>query len=399
MIQVGMTGPQAFWRQRAWKYPAVYGLLAAIVLFPIAMVKVPGLEDYPNHLARMYILSYYNNSAALQRFYEVRWQPIPYLGMEASFLLLSRIASIYDAGRLFVGLCVLLPVLSVAALHYSVHRRLSLVPTAAFLLSYNALLSWGFLNYLPVLCLAVIVFAGWIVTTHWPRWRRLILFSLLATLLYLGHLVAFVAYSLLVLCFEVIRARKTGLQAWRKIMVNWIFAALQAIPAITLAISIAVERPFVGPAETNYGRIIDKFRMILSPILFSQSRTEIIIGGIAIIVLVLGRLTDRLQLAPELFQIFLGVGVLSLCVPLRLLGVFRMDFRLPLLAAMLLLSAISTDRKARAQARSSAIQSSAALSYSPPFAPLSFQPICGRSMSKLPSCGKSSAPCQKGSGC
>ena len=65
------------------KYAVVYGLLAAIVLYPIAMVRVPGLEDYPNHLARMYILSHYNESEALQRFYEVRWRPIPYLGMDA----------------------------------------------------------------------------------------------------------------------------------------------------------------------------------------------------------------------------------------------------------------------------------------------------------------------------
>ena len=346
VIHVGTAWPHALSRRRIWIYAAVYGLLAAIVLLPIAMVKVPGLEDYPNHLARMYILSHYNESESLQRFYEVRWQPIPYLGMDATFVLLSRIASIYDAGRVFVGLCVLLPVFSVAALHYSIHGRLSLVPAAAFLLSYNALLLWGFLVYLPVLCLAVIVFAGWIATTHWSRRRRLIAFSFLATLLYLGHLVAFGAYCLMVLCFEVFRAGKAGLQVWRKTMVEWVFAALQAAPAIVLAMNTAAERPFVGPVETNYGRIIDKIRMILSPILFLQSRTEIIFGSVAIIVLILGRLTGRLKLAPELFQIFLVVGVLSLCVPLRLFGVFGMDFRLPLLAAMLLLSAISTTNRA-----------------------------------------------------
>ena len=131
-------------------------------------------------------------------------------------------------------------------------------------------------------------------------------------------------------------------------MVDWIFAALQAVPAIILAMSVAAERPFVGPVETNYGGIIDKLRVILCPILFLQSKTEIVFGGIAIITLILGRFTGRLKLAPELLPIFLVVGVLSLCVPLRLLGVFGMDFRLPLLAAMLLLSAISTTGRAGA---------------------------------------------------
>ena len=346
MIHVGTAWPQALSRRRIWTYAAVYGLLAAIVLYPIAMVTVPDLEDYPNHLARMYILTHYNDSAALQNFYDVRWRPIPYLGMDATFVLLGRIANIYDAGRLYVGLCVLLPVLSVAALHFAVHRRLSLVPAGAFLLSYNALLLWGFLNYLPVLCLAVIVFAGWIATTHWLRGRRLIVFSALATILYLGHLVAFGAYCFLVLCFEVFRAGKAGLQAWRAIMADWLFAALQAAPAAILALSVTIERPFDGPIQTNYGTITDKIRMILSPILFLQSNTEIVFGGIAIIVLFFGRITGRLKLAPKLFQIFLAVGLISLCVPLRMLGVYGMDFRLPLLAAMLLLSAISTTGRA-----------------------------------------------------
>ncbi|HUN82616.1 MAG TPA: hypothetical protein VMV81_14015, partial [Phycisphaerae bacterium] len=55
--------------RRAWTYVAVYGLLAAIVLYPIAIVTVPDLEDYPNHLARMYILAHYNESASLQNYY------------------------------------------------------------------------------------------------------------------------------------------------------------------------------------------------------------------------------------------------------------------------------------------------------------------------------------------
>ena len=59
-----------------------------------------------------------------------------------------------------------------------------------------------------------------------------------------------------------------------------------------------------------------------------------------------GLITGRLKLDPKLFQIFLAVGLISLCVPLRMLGFYGMDFRLPLLAAMLLLSAISTTERA-----------------------------------------------------
>ena len=340
MTENDFAAPRAG-RLRYWNYVAVYGLLAAIVLYPIAVVNIPGLEDYPNHLARMYILSHFKSSPDLQRFYQVRWQPIPYVGMDAAFLLLNRIAPVYDAGRILIGFCVLLPVAAVATLHYSIHRRVSLVPAAAFLLSYNALLRWGFLSYLSTLCLAVMVFAGWIATTNWSRWRRLIVFALLATALYLGHLVAFAAYCLLVLCFELSRAAKAGFQERGAILADWVFAALQAAPAIVLASSITVSDRLVGPPLTEYGTFQDKVRGILSPILFQLSKVEIVTGLVLLVVIIFARITGRVRFSQWLFGIVVIVGVLSFCIPVRLLGVFGMDFRLPLLASMLLLSAIS----------------------------------------------------------
>jgi hypothetical protein len=354
---VRMARPQAFWQQRTGKYAAVYGLLAAIALYPILMVSVPNLVDYPNHLARMYILAHYNDSEALRRFYQVQWRPFPYLGMDTTVILLSRIFPIYVAGRIFVGLCVLLPALSVFVLHFSIHKRLSLVPTLGFLFSYNALLLWGFLDYLPTLCLAVIVFAGWMSTTHWPRWRRLLVFSALALALYLGHLIAFGAYCLLVLCFEVFRAARAGLQAWRAIIVDWLFAALQAVPGIVLALitiielasSSTVEGSFVGPTPTVYGNFPEKILALLSPILFSQSIIEVerafAMMIVAVIILRFARLTGRIRLAPEVLQIFLVVAIISLFIPVMVLGTFGLDFRLPLLGAIMFLSAISTTER------------------------------------------------------
>ena len=102
-----------------------YSLMSIIALYPIFIVSVPNLEDYPNHLARMYIISHYHSSPDLQHFYEVKWMMFPYIGMDATFILLTKILPIYDAGRVFIGLCVIMPALSVAVLYYSVHRRLS----------------------------------------------------------------------------------------------------------------------------------------------------------------------------------------------------------------------------------------------------------------------------------
>ena len=341
-----MSGPQRSSAMPAWLIGA-YIAMTAVVLYPIAAVNVPNLVDYPNHLARMYILSHIDGSDALRRFYEIRWRPTTYMAMDAAFLGLSRIAPIYQAGKVFVGLCVLLPVVSVAALHYVVHRRLSAVPIAAFLLSYNYILFYGFLNYLPVLCLAVLFFAGWIATADWPRWPRALLFCVPALALYFGHLVAFAAYCLLVGSFEIGRAWRTGFRPLPVVAADGIAAGLQIVPALALGLIVRTDRPFVGPLTTHFGTLAGKATAVVSPVLFMDHRVDVAIGAAAVLALIAGLLTGRLRLALVLLPSFVAICVVSLLIPAILLDVWGMDLRLPLLAAMLLVAAVSTTEKAR----------------------------------------------------
>src|SRR5882672_2107653 len=81
---------------------AAYLAIAAIVLYPIASVAIPGLTDYPNHLARMHILATIDASADLRRYYEMHWTLMPYLAMDAVVPVIARVMPIYDSGRVFV---------------------------------------------------------------------------------------------------------------------------------------------------------------------------------------------------------------------------------------------------------------------------------------------------------
>ena len=323
-----------------WFAVVIYTVMTVVVLYPILVVQVPGLGDYLNHLARMHILYYH--PADLSRFYRIEWQPIPYLSMDAAFAVLSHLAPIYDAGRIFLGICVVLPVLSVAVLHYAVHRRLSLLPAAAFLFCQNYLLSWGFLNYLSSACLAILLFAAWFSTARWPRWIRAALFCVLATALYLCHLVAFGSYCLAVGGYELARAWRTGFRPWRAITADWLAAGLQAVPALLLALSVHVEPMFVGPQQVWYGDVPAKLLALESPVLFYDGRADFLAGVFAMLVLVTGLVTHHLRLAPAIWPAILAVGMAALCLPNVLLGIFGLDFRLPLVVAMLLTGAIST---------------------------------------------------------
>jgi hypothetical protein len=324
---------------------ALYAVMTLIVLYPVLTVRVPALGDYLNHLARMHVISDIDHSEPLSRFYRVHWQAVPYLAMDAAFVVLDQFATIYRAGWIFVVISIILPVLSVAILHFVVHRRLSLVPLTAFMFCYNYLLSWGLLNYLPPLCLAIIVFAGWIGSAGWPRWPRAVLFSLLALVLYLSHLAAFGAYCLTVAGYELGRAWRTGFRPWRVIAADWTAAGAQALPALVLAWSVHLERPSVGSALTAYGNLDTKLVALLSPVLFSGAPADILAGLFALLVLIFGLSTARLRMAPSIWPAALGVGVVAVCMPSWLFGVFLMDVRLPLLVVLLVIGATSTTER------------------------------------------------------
>ena len=82
-------------------------ILGAMLLTPIWIAAFPPLLDYPNHLARAFVLAHLNDSHfTFQQFYRADWGPYPYLGMDASLAVLARLFPIETAGRIYLRLCV-----------------------------------------------------------------------------------------------------------------------------------------------------------------------------------------------------------------------------------------------------------------------------------------------------
>src|SRR5260370_17875847 len=81
-------------------------ILAAALLAPIWSAAFPPLLDYPNHLARSFVLAHLSDPAfTFSRFYRADWGAYPYLGMDASLAVLGRLFPIETAGRGFLSLC------------------------------------------------------------------------------------------------------------------------------------------------------------------------------------------------------------------------------------------------------------------------------------------------------
>jgi hypothetical protein len=76
-------------------------LLAAASFLPVLLTPIPAMVDYPNHLARMYILSD-SAGANANPYYAVAWALYPNLAMDLLVPRMAQLFSVETATRLFL---------------------------------------------------------------------------------------------------------------------------------------------------------------------------------------------------------------------------------------------------------------------------------------------------------
>ncbi len=91
---------------------------------------------------------------------------------------LARLMPLDLAGKLFLVMIFAVMAGGAAALNRVLHGRWSLWSLAVFVMLYNRILLWGFLNYLFGVGLALAALAFWLSAMHWPVWRRVLVSSI-----------------------------------------------------------------------------------------------------------------------------------------------------------------------------------------------------------------------------
>ena len=249
----------------AW-WAAVIGL-GAILVAPLLTVDVPPLLDYPNHLARVFILASLPSDKVLALFYAAHWSVIPNLALDLIAPPLIRILPVHVVGRLLIAAALLLPAIGAIAYNTALGGRWWSLGVG--LAAFNVCLLYGFLNFEIGLGVALLLAAFWL------RWRerypaRTIALSMTGALvLFTCHLMGLVFFGLLIggaESFQIARERSRGALLRRTGMLVAIFA----MPAILYAGSAL--RHLGGDAEflplsakllqlpaafTNYDRQLD----------------------------------------------------------------------------------------------------------------------------------------------
>jgi len=179
-----------------------------ILLFPLLLTDVPPLLDYPNHLARIFVLKNAPDDPFLSLMYAPHWSVIPNLAVDVLGFLLLHVVSIHVAGRIVVGIAVLMPVLGLIYYARTTSGVRSYWPFGAALLGYNSLLLLGFLSFQISIGLAFVTAAIWHSGREDHLWRTALIVAVLSVAVFFCHIMGLVFLAILLFASEAADSRK-----------------------------------------------------------------------------------------------------------------------------------------------------------------------------------------------
>jgi hypothetical protein len=316
----------------------IYAALLIAAITPVFLVDIPVLIDLPNHLSRMHILTESAANPFLQQHYRLTWGLLPNLAMDAFVVALHPMLSVFEATRVFLAITIVMLVGGTLLIHAALYGRLGLWQTAVFLVIFNQVLAWGFVNFLFGLGGALIAAACWIFSRQQNIIFRIAIFSTAATILFFSHLIALAVYALLIFGYEVAQAKplKNGVRGdtLRHAMV---FLAQMIVP-LTLWARLPGGAFEAQTAYVSAGfkvlALTAPFRFFFEPVDFA---TIVLLATATII----GLRSKRIRIAPEMVLTVSALAALSLVMPHYFIGIFAVDQRFAIVTAFLLIATMN----------------------------------------------------------
>ena len=319
-----------------WRAAIVLGVLGLAILAPILVAKYPPLVDYPDHLARCFVLAHLPTDPVLQRFYRnaMDWQPN--LALDLIIPPLAHVVSIFTAGRVFLGLTLASMAAGTVALHRALHGHWSSWPLLATPFLYNQIVIWGFLGYLFGLGVALGAAGFWYALRDRGWWVRLGTGLVAGTLIYVLHLYALGIYAVLVGGFELadwIATRRDARERAGRIAV----LGLQFLPAACLFLFVsptsqAASRLAWGPPLRRIieiAKVLDTGYRVVDFAAFG-----VVVGVVGALLLTRRAVLVRAALVP--LAILLALAAV---MPNELFSSFGADRRIPIALAFVSLAA------------------------------------------------------------
>jgi hypothetical protein len=324
-------------KPRRW-FSFAASALAIVLAVPFFLVDVPPVLDYPNHLARYFVLAH-RDDPIVSQMYATRWTILPNLGMDVVGAALLRITDVHLGGRILLALSLFAPVVGVVLYHRVVFGGYSCGALASGLLAYNGAFFLGLMNFLLSLGLALIAGAAWIAL----RRRNMLVAPIVcgaiaATLIFFCHIFGVLMFAMLIGAYEVDLLWKRGNSG--------AFAAGDvacALGGVAAALSPAVALYLLsslGTTAVSVGEwlLVPKLWRIFTPFMTTSAEFTLLTGVAVVALLILFR--RRLEFAPGLPLALAGLVVAFIAAPSSLKGGTFVDLRLALMIGLLLFAGV-----------------------------------------------------------
>ncbi len=304
----------------------IFCLLWIAACLPVFLPNNLPLQDYPSHLARLYILHGGMLNETISAHFGVNWHFVANLSLEIFTYPLVKLFSPDIAGRIFI--CASFFMLTSGTIW--VHRALGgkgYWPYLSFLFLYSDVLIYGFVAFLFSCGLALWTFALWLKMRKSQARLQLIFFTVLSLLLLVSHLFAFCFYALMLGSYELSRLIHRKNKDESLINTTFLVGVVQFIPAILL---------FIANSETADAAtlfVLGSIKTKLSGIaaLISLYNIKLQLALIWIFGFILYILRDKGKVKSHAnMRIFLGLAlIIFLASPVKAFASFYLDYRMP----------------------------------------------------------------------
>lgn len=337
--------------------PLVFALMLAALVLPVLATPMPPLFDYPNHLARLWLIGGGVAVPPVSSMYAIEWSALTNIGIDLLAVPLTRLFSAEAVGKLYLGAGLVLAPLGVAMLHRALYGRLNWWVLAFPLLAWNGAVLAGFLNFQLGLGLALLLAA--VDPALAQRGAAPVFLWRLgcAALLLLVHVFALVFYAAL-LCGLALGAeirpllRRGG--PWAAALrllpvlaaVGLAFAAfLLAAPALPGAHEAAGTHSLAADFAEGFRELL--YRRKAKSALSWMWTYNLAADAAMLLLALLPLALARWRLHAGLLLVAVALGLLFVVTPFRLAGTYWIDRRFVFMAPLVLAAALRPELPAR----------------------------------------------------
>jgi hypothetical protein len=323
---------------RVWLIAAL--LIVAISLAPLLVVEVPAVLDYPNHLARFFVLAH-SDDAILAKMYAPHWAILPNLGIDILGRALLSLLPANLGGRILLGLSLIAPLAGATVYARAAFGRWTGWSLGVGVIGFNAIFFLGFMNFLLGLGIAL---GG---AGVWRAWRRAehpiaagLGGAIVGLLAFFCHVLGFAFFGLLIAADEaegLIRLLKQGRLTGKYTLTTVATLAAALGPALILYGLTHHAAPAGGEwIAWNWDA---KLLQVLVPFMaYDQRVTSITLVVVASIIVLVWR---RSQRASGVTLALVMLGGIYLAAPCSVAGGTFVDARLPLMGALVIFAGLA----------------------------------------------------------